>query len=464
MSAQGIHTSVAVIENEFKKLTAEIETLESSLAESHARLSAQERQLDVLFEMSRAGICITGADSWTISSANARLAEMFLSTPAELVGETIAELAHPSEVDFIHGCMAMVTDEIEYIESKHRFTRKDGTDFWGLFTARRIVGDNGRLQEVAVFIYDITEQRNAEDALNKVESNYWEIFNATNDALFVHDAYSAAILDVNTSVERMFGFSREEILFMNVHDISQGEPPYSLNEAVELIRMAVEEGPQRCEWRCRKKNGELFWAEISLTASHIGGEGRVLAVFRDITDRKEIEQRLQYLSAHDALTGLFNQSYFDTEFNRLIRGRHYPISLVIADLDGLKTVNDTFGHAIGDQLIKGAADVLRSAFRAEDLIARIGGDEYAVLLPQADEQFVATALERIREEERDYNRDIGNSQVHLSLGGATANTPDAADTLFRDADSRMYANKSARKCAGSLERLPKIGVTAAEAP
>jgi len=137
-----------------------------------------------------------------------------------------------------------------------------------------------------VAIHDVTERREAEKMMSMIESNYWEIFNSTNDALFVHDAYTGAIVDVNKTVEKMYGYTREEILFMNVQDFSAGEPLYSLDEAVGMIRKAVEEGPQTYEWHSKKKGGELFWTEVSLTASHIGGEGRVLAVIRDITDRK----------------------------------------------------------------------------------------------------------------------------------------------------------------------------------
>src|ERR1035437_9915598 len=117
-----------------------------------------------------------------------------------------------------------------------------------------------------VSISDNTELRETELTLSIIENNYWEIFNATNDAVFVHDAYTGAIIEANKAAEKMYGYSREEIFFMNVHDFSSGEPPYSLNEAVSLIRKAVEEGPQTYEWLGKKKNGELFWTEITLTA------------------------------------------------------------------------------------------------------------------------------------------------------------------------------------------------------
>jgi diguanylate cyclase (GGDEF)-like protein len=189
----------------------------------------------------------------------------------------------------------------------------------------------------------------------------------------------------------------------------------------------------------------MFWAEVTLTASHIGGEGRVLAVFRDITDRKEIERRLQYLSNHDSLTGLYNRMHFEAEFKRLIKRKKYPLSVIVADLDGLKQINDTEGHASGDELIRLAADTLQKALRAEDIVARVGGDEFAVLITDADEAVVATAIERIREEEARSNSSRKKFQIRFSLGGATAAMAKQTDELFHNADLRMYANKAARK-------------------
>jgi diguanylate cyclase (GGDEF)-like protein/PAS domain S-box-containing protein len=296
-----------------------------------------------------------------------------------------------------------------------------------------------------VTIDDVTELRETERKMRIIESNYWEIFNSTYDALFVHDAYTGAIVDANKTVEKMYGYTREEIFFMNVHDFSAGEPPYSLNEAIRYIRKAVEEGSQTYEWLGKKKGGELFWAEVSLTASHIGGEGRVLAVVRDITDRKEIEKRLQFLSAHDSLTGLYNRAHFETEFERASKGRGYPVSVIMADLDGLKVVNDTLGHAAGDHLIQVAAGLLKDSFRPDDLVARIGGDEFAVLLLQTDEKTAALALKRIREQAIRLHEDNGSIHVRFSLGSATAASPEEMAGLLNQADMRMYEDKATNK-------------------
>jgi diguanylate cyclase (GGDEF)-like protein len=137
--------------------------------------------------------------------------------------------------------------------------------------------------------------------------------------------------------------------------------------------------------------------------------------------------------------------YFEAEFKRLTKRRKYPLSVIVADLDGLKQINDTDGHESGDELIRLAADTLRKAVPAEDIVARVGGDEFAVLLTDADEAGVATAIERIREEEARSNSSRKKFQIRFSLGGATAASAKQTDELFHNADRQMYSNKAARK-------------------
>ena len=414
-------------------------------------LRDKKQQLQAVLDMSQSGIFMTYANRWTIAFANKRMAELFRCTLADLDGTAFLDYIHPAELESAKLDMhMMVTGEVDQIKVERRFLRRDGSEFWGTFSAQPLVHDDGSLQGVMVSIFDNTELRERELTLSIIENNYWEIFNATNDAVFVHDAYTGAIVEANKAVERMYGYSREEIFFMNVHDFSSGESPYSLDDAIGWIRKASEEGPQSYEWLGKKKSGELFWSEVSLTPSHIGGEGRVLAVVRDISDRKEIERKLQYLSYHDSLTGLYNRSFFETEFARIDKDRRCPVSVIVADLDGLKLVNDTHGHEAGDELIRSAANILSSVFRSEDLVARIGGDEFVVLLRGADEKTTAALQGRIREAEQRLNGDTGVAQVRLSLGSATANSPEEVVSLMSRADKRMYEDKVAYKLSGNL--------------
>jgi len=139
---------------------------------------------------------------------------------------------------------------------------------------------------------EIAERIQAEQALTASERNYREIFNATTEAILLHDADNGAILDVNIAMSEIYGYSRAEALTYTFGDLSSDEPPYTGEEAVAMIRKAATEGPQIFDWQARRKNGEQFWVEISLKGSELGGHGRVLAVVRDITERKLAEDAL----------------------------------------------------------------------------------------------------------------------------------------------------------------------------
>ena len=132
-----------------------------------------------------------------------------------------------------------------------------------------------------------------QQALAESERNYRDIFNTTKDAVFVHDAKSGIIVEINKTVEDMYGYTREELLNQQVLDFNIGESPYSLRDALEWIHKAYEEGPQQFVWLSKKKNGEQFWTEVVLSRTQIGGVGRVLAVVRNITERKRIEEALR---------------------------------------------------------------------------------------------------------------------------------------------------------------------------
>ncbi len=137
---------------------------------------------------------------------------------------------------------------------------------------------------------DLSERKRAAEAIRKSEQSYRQIFNATNDAIFVHDRDTGEVVDVNDAMLAMYGYTREEAIGLDAQAASAGKPPYSREDAMCWVRKAAAEGPQVFEWYSRRKNGELFWTEVALRCANIGGQGRVLAVVRDITERKRAEE------------------------------------------------------------------------------------------------------------------------------------------------------------------------------
>jgi len=156
--------------------------------------------------------------------------------------------------------------------------------------------------------------------------------------------------------------------------------------------------------------------------------------------RKQSDERIRYMSYHDKLTGLFNKAFFEEETSRLGASRQLPVSIIIGDVNGLKFVNDAFGHQEGDVMLMKVADVMRASCRSEDILARWGGDEFAVLLPNTSEEAALGIVRRMQKAVAE----LAIAPIKLSIAlGAAAKTSPAQDikAVLREAEDRMYRNK-----------------------
>jgi len=190
--------------------------------------------------------------------------------------------------------------------------------------------------------------------------------------------------------------------------------------------------------------GLHFWTLVAPIYDSKGNLLGAVQCIRDIGERKKIEDELRYCSTRDVLTGLYNRAFFEEELHRLDRGRSFPVSLILCDLDGLKVVNDMLGHKQGDELLSRAAKVIASCVRESDVAARVGGDEFAVILPQTDRKTVEEAAKRINDAVDKDNVQHPDLPLSISVGMATAE--DASRPLreiYKEADDAMYINKLA---------------------
>ncbi|HEX2927077.1 MAG TPA: diguanylate cyclase, partial [Ruminiclostridium sp.] len=154
---------------------------------------------------------------------------------------------------------------------------------------------------------------------------------------------------------------------------------------------------------------------------------------------------LRYCSYHDVVTGIYNRAYFENRMEMLEKEGHSPFGIIVCDVDGLKFVNDSFGHLRGDALLANAANIIKCSFREEDIVARIGGDEFAILLPDSSVAVAEFACDRIRESVERFNGNRPELPLSISVGFAvTENNNITAGELFKKADNNMYQDKIRR--------------------
>jgi diguanylate cyclase (GGDEF)-like protein len=167
------------------------------------------------------------------------------------------------------------------------------------------------------------------------------------------------------------------------------------------------------------------------------------AIYKDITERKRREEKIEYISYHDNLTSLYNRTFLETEIDRLDVERQLPISMIMIDLNGLKIINDSYGHTVGDKLLMKTADVLRNIFREEDIIARWGGDEFVIFLSQTGEKVAERLVQRIKNSEATVQLESGDElPLSLAVGyGAKMDTSKDIQNLFKKAEDMMYKDK-----------------------
>ncbi len=299
---------------------------------------------------------------------------------------------------------------------------------------------------------DITVKKVQERLLKEKELRYKTLFEAMKYPVFLLDR--DRFVECNRATEVTFRARRDEIIGKGPADFS---PPYqpdgqsSVEKAKVFIDMAMGGVSCHFEWQHKRGDGSLFDAEVSLDRVFIEEKPYIQAIVYDITERKLAEKRLKALSITDDLTGLYNRRGFLELGEGLLktakRGNR-GLFLIFGDLDGLKEINDTLGHSMGDAALRDAANCLKRIFRESDLIARLGGDEFVVLAMEGEETLDETRImERIQSSFAQINEE-GNRPYKLSISvGIHRWSPGqdiALEEILKQADLLMYESKKKR--------------------
>lgn len=303
------------------------------------------------------------------------------------------------------------------------------------------------------------ERKKAEIRLNESEEKARAVIDASMDAIIVIDG-KGVVSFFNTAAEKIFGYMPEEIIGKKLHDIlvsdrARGQynvklPKFEITGLCEVVGKTL-------EVTAVQKDGTPFPVEMSISSFNIRGEWHSLGTVRDITERKRMEDRLREAAITDDLTGLFNRRGFFTvaEQQRKFAVRNKRrLALLYLDLNNMKDINDRFGHAEGDRALRDTAGILSKAFRESDICARIGGDEFVVLLTDHagsdNEHIIKNQIEdRLTERNSQSDRPF---ELSLSLGMAhfDPGMPCSVAELLTRADASMYESKKQYKNNRSL--------------
>ncbi len=297
------------------------------------------------------------------------------------------------------------------------------------------------LKVVAEIIAGAIIKHETEVALKKSEERYRDILDTMEEAYYETDMKGNIVFFNYSGLKLFGGYTKDEAQGINYKSVYKD--PKQAYKAFNKV-FVTGKPDKGLVLEMLRKDGSTFYGEISIALLK-DGDGYVKGfkgIGKDVTERIENEKRLQYLSMHDQLTGIYNRTFFKTELTRLDKSREYPVTIITADLDGLKLINDTMGHDAGDKLLQACAFVLQKSLRNSDILARVGGDEFSALLPGTDKKTGEKVVRRIRKNVNSYNQKNKELLLGLSLGVATAEKTDySLNDLFKRADDMMYRDK-----------------------
>jgi len=322
--------------------------------------------------------------------------------------------------------------------------REDGRVEYVRWQYRPWYRHDGSIGGIVRYTENINERKLMEKTLSTEKEKFRTTLFSVGDGVISTDEKGDVVL-MNSVAEDLTGWSREEAVGRPLEEIFHIIDEKTRERSVNPADLALEKGGKvemGHHTLLLSRSGRTIPIEDS-AAPIRDAEGKtrgVVLVFRDASEKLERQKKIEYLSYHDQLTGLYNRRFLEEEQKRLDVSRNLPLSLAMIDVNGLKLVNDAFGHKAGDALLQKVAEVLKRESRADDIIGRIGGDEFVILLPGMGPEEVGKLMERIAEKMA--VESIGDIPLSVSFGWSTKTSPEQdADEIFEQAEDSMYRNK-----------------------
>ncbi len=398
----------------------------------------EHEQMLSIFDGMNALIYVIDLDTYEILFINNFGKEQF----GDVIGQICYKAIGPHIMSPCPSCKKeQLKHDVDTSIHYERYNKK--SEKWFQCQDNMIKWSDDRLVKLHV-AYDITDKKMMEQQLFVEKEQFKTTLLSVSDGIIATDDQSK-ITVINEVAQQLTGYSEDEAVgkyldevFVVINETTR-ESIGNLAQTVLNSGQAMEiEGPALLI----TKDG----LEISVddgAAPIVNKQGKmtgVVIVFRDYSDKREKQRQVEFLSYHDYLTGLYNRRYLEDSMLRMDTPRSYPFSILVLDVNGLKLTNDAYGHNMGDQLIKAVAKVVRQACRRDDIMARTGGDEFVVLLPNTNSEEAVAIKNRINTLASEVKLDSVIISLAIGVATKTRETQDIQDVL-KEADNNMYRNK-----------------------
>ncbi|OEH85267.1 hypothetical protein BHU72_04000 [Desulfuribacillus stibiiarsenatis] len=396
------------------------------------KLRRQKEQFQALFDNTTDAIVMFNTEK-KILMANQQFLNMFDYTMDKIIEQDVCQIVDADQKKRDHIAEIIFQGKTASRETV-RYT-STGREVWVQLKGGPVIVDNEITGGYVVYT-DISERQEMITMLQKNEAKYRTLIQSMNEGMALHElvydgdeVVDYRFLEVNAAYEQHLGTTAKKIKGMLSSMIHQSSPFLDVYKETAITGI-----PNKFEAFINAVNKHF---RISVFSPQ---KGYFATILEDITENKRKEERIQYLIYHDLVTGLNNRAYFEKQLKELDTEKELPISLIVADVNGLKLVNDAFGHEKGDLLIKTAAEVIQESCRDTDIVARTGGDEFTIILPKTTEADALVIINNIRTKSSTF--EVEGIQLSIALGCATKEI--AATNIYevlKISEAEMYNRK-----------------------